>query len=227
MIEGSFLREAKNRFLCEVRMNDGTKEECYVPSSCRLSNFADFCGCRVLLREVISRQARTKYALYAIKYHRRFILIDLKEANNIIGESLKKRQFSFLGKRSRIKRECFIGNYKSDLYIEDTNSICEIKSVLSLEKEQRLPMIYSERALQQLREMKELLEKGFHVYYFFVALNPCTECLILEDDGSDFVKLLMDNIFKGMICKAYSIKVEKQTAVLNKEIKIVLPSGNK
>lgn len=35
---GIFIRELKNRFLCEVEI-DSESVVCYVPSSCHLSNF--------------------------------------------------------------------------------------------------------------------------------------------------------------------------------------------
>lgn len=37
-VVGQFVRELKNRFLCEVVIG-GRIEECYIPSSCHLSNF--------------------------------------------------------------------------------------------------------------------------------------------------------------------------------------------
>ena len=49
-IEGIFIREQKNRFICEVMVEDEIIE-CYVPSSCRLDNFIDLHGKRVLLCE--------------------------------------------------------------------------------------------------------------------------------------------------------------------------------
>ena len=42
-VEGIFLRELKNRFLCEVELN-GTPVVCYVPSSCHLGNSLNYRG---------------------------------------------------------------------------------------------------------------------------------------------------------------------------------------
>ena len=66
-IIGKFLKELKNRFLCEVEI-DGNVEECYVPSSCHLSNFLQLKGKRVLLVPTQGKSPRTKYALYAVPY---------------------------------------------------------------------------------------------------------------------------------------------------------------
>lgn len=62
---GVFVKELKNRFLCEVEI-DGKAEECYVPSSCHLSNFLQLKGKRVLLVPTQGKSPRTKYALYAM-----------------------------------------------------------------------------------------------------------------------------------------------------------------
>ena len=37
---GTFIKESKNRFLCEVLV-DKKITECYIPSSCRLDNFLE------------------------------------------------------------------------------------------------------------------------------------------------------------------------------------------
>ena len=50
-IYGTFQMEIKNRFLCSVNI-DGKDETCYIPSSCRLSNFIDMTGRTVLLKPI-------------------------------------------------------------------------------------------------------------------------------------------------------------------------------
>ena len=40
IVTGTFVKELKNRFLCEVVIS-GIPTECYVPSSCHLSNFLE------------------------------------------------------------------------------------------------------------------------------------------------------------------------------------------
>lgn len=48
IVTGTFVKELKNRFLCEVVIS-GIPTECYVPSSCHLSNFLELRGKQVLL----------------------------------------------------------------------------------------------------------------------------------------------------------------------------------
>ena len=108
MIYGTFKEESKNRFLCQVTINS-KNVECYIPSSCRLGNFIDMKGRTVLLKHNQAKDARTEYAVYAVKIKNEFILLNLSQANRIIEEALPKRRFSFLGLRRQIVREKKIG----------------------------------------------------------------------------------------------------------------------
>lgn len=56
-VYGTFQNEIKNRFLCSVNI-DGKDVICYIPSSCRLSNFIDMTGRTVLLRPIEASNAK-------------------------------------------------------------------------------------------------------------------------------------------------------------------------
>ena len=129
-VSGTFVRELKNRFLCEVKI-DGKVEECYVPSSCHLSNFLQLRGKRVVLVPTQGKHPRTRYALYAMPYKRNYIVLNTSLSNTAIENSIHSRRFSFLGTRNEIIREHCIDGYKADIYIPTSKTIIEIKSVLS------------------------------------------------------------------------------------------------
>ena len=128
--EGYFIRELKNRFLCEVEV-DSKLAVCYVPSSCHLSNFLDLHGKRVLLIPNKSKNTRTEYSLFAVHYKRSYIILNTSMANRAVEASIAQRRFSFLGKRKSVKKEITKGGYKWDLLIEESNTLVEIKSVIS------------------------------------------------------------------------------------------------
>ena len=88
---GVFVKELKNRFLCEVEI-DGKVEECYVPSSCHLSNFLQLKGKRVLLVPTQGKSPRTKYALYAMPYKRNYIVLNTSLSNAAV-ENLRILSF--------------------------------------------------------------------------------------------------------------------------------------
>jgi len=170
LTEAYFLRELKNRFLCEVEVK-GKLFECYVPSSCRLSNFLELDGKPVLLKQNISPKGRTKYALVAIPYKRSYILLNSSFANRVVEDNIHKRQFSFLEKRTIILKEYYIEDYKADLFVVDSNTIVEIKSVISINEAAIFPKVYSERAIKQLTILKSLLQKGYKACYIIISLN--------------------------------------------------------
>lgn len=156
-VYGTFVQETKNRFLCTVAI-DSVEVECYIPSSCRLSNFLDLQGRTVILTPNQDKTARTRFAVYAVKIGRQFILLNLSKPNRIIEAEIQKRRFSFLGKRDHVFHEKTIEGYKCDLYIENTKTIIEIKSILCFEETVVFPTVFSERGIKQLAKIAELLE---------------------------------------------------------------------
>ena len=217
-ITGIFIKELKNRFLCEVNI-EGENVICYVPSSCHLSNFLQLEGKQVLLIPTESNKARTKFSVFAIRHKKSYIILNSSVANKAILANLSNRRFSFLGKRKIFLKEHTVNRYKSDVFISDTNSIIEIKSVISTATTAVFPTVYSERALIQLQQLRKLLAEGFKVYFFIVSLNPYIKEIKINKD-TEFNCELNKCIEKGMIVKAYSCKLSNQGILIHKEIKL-------
>lgn len=216
-IYGKFIKETPNRFLCTVLINNDTVE-CYIPSSCRLSNFLTLEGQTVILTPNNNPKARTRYSVYAVKVGRQFILLNLSKANRIIEAKLKTRRFAFLGQRKHISTEKSIGGYKSDLYIEDTNTVIEIKSILSFDKVAFFPTVYSERGVKQLLKLSSLLDQGYRVCYFFVSFNPNVKAVKLNNKIADYTKVFKECISKGMKSYGLTIKLQNTTPMLCSQI---------
>ena len=217
-ISGIFVKELKNRFLCEVKI-DGKVEECYVSSSCHLSNFLQLKGKKVVLIPTQGKNPRTKYALYAAPYRRNYIILNTSLSNVAIEKGIHNRRFSYLGKRSNVQKEHSVEGYKADLYIPQTKTIVEIKSVLSEKDEAVFPTVFSERTQNQLKSIQEMLEKGYKVVFIIVSLNPYIKKLTI-DKSTEFYSELTRCIEKGMEIRAYTshlkdyeIEIKKQTPV--------------
>lgn len=221
---GIFETEIKNRFLCSVCVN-GETVTCYIPSSCRLSNFIDMKGRTVLLKPNVNSKARTAYSVYAVRCGRRFIPVTLAQVNSVVAAAINKRCFSFLGKRQHIIREHKIGNYKSDVYIVDTKTMIEVKSILSLEKEALFPSVYSERAINQLKEISSLIDAGFRACYVLVSLNCEVEKVAINRSITDYYESFLACVNKGMMFCAVSIKLDSEMKPqLYKRIELSVPS---
>lgn len=201
-IEAIFIAELSNRFRCLVDI-DGTETLCYVPSSCRLSNFIDLAGRTVLITRLGSK-SQIEYSLYAVKTDKGLVLLNLALANKVVLSQIQKRCFAFLGKRKHLHTELIVNGYKSDIYIEDTNTIVEIKTILSLDLSGHFPTVYPRRLIDQLRKIEVLLDAGCRVCYLFIALGPQIK-RIYVDANNEFSELFDRCISKGMICRGYTI----------------------
>lgn len=220
-IYGTFRTEIKNRFLCSVNI-DGKDETCYIPSSCRLSNFIEMTGRMVLLKPIKTPNARTHYEVYAAKYRKSFILLNLAQANRVIETQIRRRYFSFLGIRNNVQREYKIGNYKTDLFIHDTNTLVEIKSTLAFSRESKFPTVYSERAVKQLKEISYLLDEGYRACYVLVSLNPSVKEIVINSEVEDYYKAFVECVKKGMSYCAFSVRLCEQTPKLHAKIKVTV-----
>lgn len=219
LFRGEFVREEKNRFLCTVII-DGVEQECYIPSSCRLNNFLQLAGKAVLLTKNANPKARTTYAVFAVGYGRNYITLNTSEANRIILKEIKKRRFHYLGKRINAQKEYTIDGYKSDVFLPDEKTIIEIKSIISTDKRAIFPSVYSERALNQLKKLRNLLSNGYKVVYLFISLNPYVDKISIssESEMKEYHLLFSECINAGLKCKGYSVEIVDGDTRIRKEI---------
>lgn len=218
---GIFKEELKNRFLCCVEI-DGEDTLCYIPSSCRLSNFVDLVGKTVLLMPVSSRNSRTKYSVFALSAGKEFIPLNMSIANRTVERNIKNRRFSLLGKRTHVKSEYIINGYKSDLYIEDTKTIIEIKSFLAFSAEAIFPTVYSKRAVEQLVEIERLLDIGYSACYIFVSLNSKVKEMTINAELLDFWNQFRRCIDKGMKIKGITLKLVDAKPIIHSSLRIIV-----
>lgn len=220
-LQGLFVRELSSRFLAEIEI-DGKLEICYVPSSCKLGKLMDLSGRETLLLPVKKKNARTKYSVFAVKDGANYILLNLGKCNAILEKELHRRYFSFLGKKTKFLREANIAGYKTDLFIKDTNTIVEIKSVLSNDKKAMFPSVHSRRALLQLDKISKLLDRGYSVCYVFASVNPKTKVLYIDEANFEYCKLFRECVSKGMKCCAVSIGITDDKAEILAKLKVEL-----
>ncbi|MDY6086249.1 DNA/RNA nuclease SfsA [Peptoniphilaceae bacterium SGI.137] len=218
---GIFKTEIKNRFLCTVNV-DGIDTLCYIPSSCRLSNFINMKGRMVLLLPIKKENARTKYSVYAIRYRRGFVPVNLSSVNQVIKNELNRRIFSFLGSRKKVFGEKNIDGYKSDLYIKDSDTAVEIKSILSFGKEALFPTVSSERANHQLENIRELLLTGHKVCYMFISMYGGTKQITVNEEQTEYASLFRECIEAGMTVRGFSLYMDNGVPRVKTTVKCIL-----
>ena len=217
-ITATFIKELKNRFLCEVEIG-GEHVVCYVPSSCHLSNFLKLEGKKVLLVPTQTKNTRTQYALFAVPYKKSYIILNTSMAHLAIENNIQSRRFSDLGNRKSVIKEHYIEGYKSDLIISDTNTVIEIKSVLSTENIAQFPTVFSERSLMQLNKLKELQRKGYTVKYIIVSLSPYVKKVAISR-GSDFYQELIKCLDNGMTISAFTCRMKNNRISIERKIPV-------
>ena len=220
LIEGVFIRELKNRFRCYVEVN-GEERLCYISSSSKLAHFIELKGKKVILTPSSKSAKATDYTLLAARHRNGYILLDLSIANAIIAEQISRRCFSFLGERSSIKREKTVAGYKADLYVEDTNTLVEIKTVITDRKQGAFPTVASQRSVEQLKKISSLLESGYKCCILFVALSPSIESISINRRG-EYHDILQECIKKGLVCKACQIKMSGDEITVNRFIDLTV-----
>ena len=219
--KGVFVRELKNRFLCEIVVDD-TIQECYVSSSSHLSNYLNLAGKEVFLREIHSPKSRMRYALQSLALSRgNEIPLEMAISNSVIRKELSRRFFSFLGQRKRFRHEVPIDGYRCDLYIDDSKTIIEIKSILTLEKHAVFPTVYSERAIQQFQKLEALLSKGYNVCYIFASLSSRVEDVLINPEATEFIEMLRLCVGKGMLLHAFALETKNGSTTIKKRIPII------
>lgn len=218
-VYGIFKREIKNRFLCSVEI-DGETVTCYVPLSCRLSNFLDMTDRSVMLTPITNPKARTRLALYAVKYGGEYVPISLANSNRAIEQQIYRRFFSFLGKRKNVTREMKIGDYKCDLFINDTKTIVEIKSLLAFEKQAVFPTVYSERAVKQLEQLSALLDQGYSVCFMMISLSATVKEISINRKIEDFYRLFTECVNKGMKFRGFSLQLNNDVIEVSSTVKM-------
>lgn len=217
-ISGTFIKELKNRFLCLVQI-DGQEEVCYVPSSCHLSNFLDLEGKEVMLVPNKSKETRTKYSVFAVPYKRNYIVLNTSKANDAVEECIISRRFSFLGKRSHIEKEYKYNGYKCDFFIRDTETIIEVKSIISTQEVARFPTVYSERGIRQLKQLCSHLQDGKNALYCIVSLHPYVKQIELDSESEWFHELQKCMDF-GLRLTAYSSRLDSSRLKIDRELEV-------
>lgn len=87
IVEGIFIEESKDRFLCSVLVDECVLE-CYVPSASKLKNYLNMKNKRVLLVKNKKLNSRTKYSVFAVKYYNQYIIVSLLVVNRVLEEYL-------------------------------------------------------------------------------------------------------------------------------------------
>lgn len=202
-VNGIFVEECKNRFLCLVKIKRET-HLCYVASSARLSNFVDLVGKKVLLLANKGTSTRTEYTLYAVNSGYGYIVLKLSVANTLLEDIMRKeypRSISIQKEKSTPE------GYKSDLLINSTPQvIVEAKSIITDKDTVVFPSVTGERSIKQFSALQDALRIGYKVRYCLVLLSPTISEMVLDSSMEEFCMGLEKCIQLGMLVEIYRLR---------------------
>ncbi|MEO3946218.1 DNA/RNA nuclease SfsA [Gorillibacterium sp. CAU 1737] len=223
LVEGTFVKESKNRFICTVRIGDSVVE-CYVPNSSRMGNYLNLERKQVLLSRNQKTGGRTQYSLFAVKHKNKFILLNLNLVNTIL-QSGPLNELLLLPSNYIVYREKTINGYKADLVLINPKDpgerlIIEAKGIISKRKNVLFPNVFSERGINQLHKIKIMLDQGCKMYYVFVSLSPFVEMIKIDERFDEYSKLLKECVKLGLRLVAVSLKYENNEITIKKNLQV-------
>ncbi len=161
-VEGEFI-DRPNRFIANVRLDDGSIEVVHVHDSGRLKELL-FEGNRVKIRRATNPNRKTKWDMISAKSDDgEDILINSAFHRYISENFLKDSEISPFGELEGLRAEVKYGKSRIDYLLEkDGEKIwVEVKGVsLSMDKVAAFPDAPSVRAVKHLNELIELKESG-------------------------------------------------------------------
>lgn len=218
---GIFLEESKNRFRSLIEI-DGKAEPCFICSSSKLSPLITIINKEVLVREVLGKKAKVKYALFGVKTKTGYTLLDLNYVNNLLYEKIANSK-KYKAKAWTCQREKkVLGRVKTDLLVEKGQQkiVYEAKAIISKGATAIFPSIEGERAVRQLQEFKLLLKKGIEVNYCLFLLTAGIKTVGINTENKAFAKAFKQGLKAGMQVKIYEVVWKEEGFVVMEKKKL-------
>lgn len=108
------------------------------------------------------------------------------------------------------------------LMSNDEMIIVEIKGIIASRRTVSFPSVYSERAIEQLKKIKEILRMGVRVVYIITSLSPMVKKIVLDYHFKKYHQLLNECIELGMEIRSFSLKFEGSEIKYNNRVKFIL-----
>lgn len=221
IIEGIFIKESKNRFLCDVLIN-GQIEECYVANSSKVEKYINLRNKPVLLTRNEGTKGRTRFSLFAVKYYSKYIVLNLNKVNDILNQYLRETELK--ENEYSISQEVSLNGYKADLVIRETavnkEKMIEAKAIIDVRHSTQFPKTHSERAIKQLRKIRSLLDDGHNIEYYLVSLSPIVKKVSIDSSFTEYYQLFNECIQKGLNVKGITVEFGRDIDISFKKLKI-------
>ncbi|MGP1361399.1 MAG: DNA/RNA nuclease SfsA [Candidatus Fimenecus sp.] len=216
---GIFVGEDTFRFHCRVLVY-GVERLCYMPSNCKLGKIVSLVGREVYLKKYEGNSDKFEFVVQDVRYKNTVVLINLNYLNRVVEKQLHRKIFDFLGDREAIRREVAFGNYKSDFLIDDSDTIIEVKSLLSWESKADYPIKSVDRAVDQLDNILKIINEKYTFYYLLFSLSPYVKEVFINNRDTKYGERLLKCQKAGLKLRAFSIGYKDDEFYVKKEIPI-------
>ncbi len=223
--QGIFL-ERPNRFIAEVKLDNGSLETVHVHDSGRIKELL-FEGNRVNIKSASNPNRKTKWDMIsALSDDGEEILINSAHHRYISENIIRDPEISPFGEVDSVRAEVKYGNSRIDYLLTKNgeNIWVEVKGVsLSVDRVAMFPDAPSTRAQRHLKELMEILEKGDRAAVLLLIFRDSEYFRPKWETDPVFSKLFYEARERGV--EIYPVQLELKDGNIN--YRGQLPIGEK
>ncbi len=210
LVSGRLLRRYQ-RFLADVRLDDGSVVTAHCPNSGRMTSCTGD-GWPVLLSRATNPRRRLAYTWELVHNGHCWIAVNTVRTNSVAAEGIHRGVVSELAGYDRLRREVRIGSSRLDLLLEGAAGQCfvEVKSVTLVDHAGRyaFPDAVTTRGLKHLGELAAITRGGHRAAMLFVVQRADGTCFTpAADVDPTYATALVDAAADGVEVLAYLANV--------------------
>lgn len=231
-VEGRLIRRY-NRFLADVRLEDGRRITAHCPNSGSMLSCIEE-GRRVVLSISDHPGRKYPYTLELIHSGSSWIGVHTGRTNSIVEEGIKRGVISELSGYPHLRREVpvdFPGQKSGrlDFFLDDAKDMLpcyvEVKSVTLLQEQQnRFPDAKTTRGQKHLELLIALKKSGFRaVQLYVVQRNDGEGFRPAYEIDSQYAQMLYEADQRGVEILVYGTTIQKNRISIHRRIQATIP----
>ena len=223
LVPASLIRRY-NRFLADVRLEDGSELIVHCPNSGSMKTCLGE-GWPVMLSDSGKPERKYRFTWEMVHNGKCWIGINTHLANRIVEEAILNDEIPELREYSEIRSEVKYGeNSRIDLLLKNAGSKCfvEVKNVTMVEEDgfYKFPDSKTERGKKHLLELSEMVRQGHRaVMFFLVQRSDGTVFKPASHIDPAYASNLVQARKKGVEILVYRAEVSPQKILIAEKIK--------